>query len=306
MTSDPIHVFAHQAMNTTFEVRIAAADGGYAAQAARECFAEIAGVEGRLSRFDETSDITAINQLAPGERLAVDQDTVECLRLALGLFEVTGGAFDPTVGQAVDRLRGGGAGTSEEHARRGRLLVAADVPVVQVVDGPVRVDLGAIGKGFALDRCVQILEDWELTRALLVCGGGSTALALDGPRPGSGWTIGLDRREVSLERRAISASGFAVQGLHIVDPRTGGAGGRWARTWALCPSGAASDAYSTAWMNLDLAAIQAVCAQVPELTAVVLAMEGEELHVEGASLGELALRRPKEPPMSSIHLPCSC
>ena len=281
MTPDPIRVFSHQAMNTTFAVRIAAADGAYAAQAAQECFLEIAAIEGRLSRFDETSDIAAINQLAPGECLAVDQDTVECLRLALALFESTGGAFDPTVGLAVDRLRGSAADTAHRHGTRGRLLVAADAPVVQVVDGPVRVDLGAIGKGFALDRCVRILEDWDLPRALLVCGGGSTALALDGPEPGRGWTIGLDRWEVSLERRAISASGFSVQGLHIIDPSTGEAGGRWARTWALCASGAASDAYSTAWMNLDLTTIRSVCSQVEGLTAAVLAAEGAEPAVIG-------------------------
>lgn len=291
MTTDPIHVFAHQAMNTTFEVRIATTDGAYARQAAQECFAEITRAEGRLSRFDEASDIAAINRLAPGELLAVDQDTVECLRLAFHLLHHTGGAFDPTVGQAVDLLKAGSAASAavepgDHHARRGRLLVAGDAAVVQVVDGPVRLDLGAIGKGFALDRCVQILDDWDVSRALLTCGGGSTAVALDGPCPGRGWTIGLDQREITLERRAISASGHAVQGQHIVDPRTGRAGNRWCRTWAIGDSGAASDAYSTAWMNLELEAIQAVCASVPGLTGAVLPYEGADLLIVGTPLAE--------------------
>jgi thiamine biosynthesis lipoprotein len=114
----------------------------------------------------------------------------------------------------------------------------------------------------------ETLLEWDLPAALLIAGEGSSVLALDGPAPGAGWEIGLGegaaRRVVFLRHRAIGASGFAVQGAHILDPLTG-APAAARRAWALAPSAAVADAVSTAAMILSPDELGELCASSPGL-----------------------------------------
>jgi FAD:protein FMN transferase len=268
----PMHVFAHEAMATTFEARLVHADAHYAEQAAQACFAEADRLERILSRFDATSEVACIGRLAAGEMLRISADTFDCLRIALEVQELTGGAFDPTLGAELDRRRGHGPALAGE-GPAGRLLLDPESMTVQAVGGGVSLDLGGIGKGFALDVMARVLRDWEIPRALLSAGG-SSVLALDGPDAGTPWTIGLGEaastHAVALENRAAGSSGRAVQGEHIIDPVTGEPAGGYFRTWAVAPTAAEADAFSTAWMILPLDAIADVCRRRPDVGAIVL------------------------------------
>jgi FAD:protein FMN transferase len=144
----------------------------------------------------------------------------------------------------------------------------------------LRLDLGGIGKGFALDRLDALLDDWGLD-AVLWAAGTSTFLARGVPPGQSGWplTIGSDSQPepFSLACGAISASGTAVRGLHLVDPRTGLAGSPYARVWAAAPTAAVADALSTAFFLMTEPEIRAYCDLRPQVSAWVLDHAGGPL-----------------------------
>lgn len=262
--------FRHEAMATWFEVRIAGEDAAYARQAAQAAFAVADRLEGLLSRYREESEIARIRLLGDGEAMGVSRETADCLVLAMELMAVTGGAFDPTLGAAMDRTRAEPAPRLEEAAPEvaGRLEIDPAARIVTRFGGRVDLDLGAIGKGFALDRMAVELADWEVGRALLVAGG-SSILALDGPNGADGWEVRLnDTHALSLRRWSVGTSGVAVKGAHIVDPRTGHPAPVRGRAWALAPDAATSDALSTAFLLLPWEDVQALCDESPALAAL--------------------------------------
>jgi len=114
-------------------------------------------------------------------------------------------------------------------------------------------DLGAIGKGFALDRLAEVLREW-ICPAFLLIAGGSSILAGDAPPGSAGWSCGLgddhSPQRYLLQQGSLSGSGLAVKGPHILDPRTGLPGTLRHRAWALANTAAESDALSTACMIL--------------------------------------------------------
>jgi thiamine biosynthesis lipoprotein ApbE len=136
---------------------------------------------------------------------------------------------------------------------------------------PLRLDFGAIGKGYVLDVARQMLiEDWEFDN-FLVHAGTSTVMAHGSMDDGSGWpvAVGGDWQEragldaVRLCKGAISGSGFEVKGAHIVDARHGVAAAQHAATWSYAPTAALSDALSTAALGMSWKEIQSACAAIP-------------------------------------------
>jgi thiamine biosynthesis lipoprotein len=132
------------------------------------------------------------------------------------------------------------------------------------VSGRLEFDLGAIGKGFALDRIAALLRDWDCPSFLLVAGG-SSILAGDQLEGHLGWSCGLGEDDSSvrllLTHASLSGSGLAVKGNHILDPRTGQAALRQNRAWVLADTASESDALSTACMVLSEPEIEEVLAQ---------------------------------------------
>src|SRR6476646_5528771 len=90
-------------MATVFEVHAVHDDGRYAEQAAQAAFDLVDRLERELSRFVPNSDISRINELAPGER-TVAPTTIECLVSARHAFELTGGVFDVSIGTGLESL----------------------------------------------------------------------------------------------------------------------------------------------------------------------------------------------------------
>ena len=221
------HRFSHAAMATVFEVHCVHADARYAAQAAQAAFDLVDRLEQELSRFVENSDISRINHLAAGQGTRVSPWTMECLEIAWHVYGLTGGAFDVSIGSGLERLE----------------LVPDEFTVHAREDG-ARLDLGGIGKGYAVDRMAEVLEEWEIPRAL-VHGGYSSVLALEPPPEQDGWPLTLsapgpgdDRvlARVSARQRAFSASGVR-KGDHILDPRTGLPARGRAAAWVAVPRG---------------------------------------------------------------------
>ncbi len=266
MTDPAAHRFACAAMGTTFEVTIVGEDPAYARQLAGDAFAELRRVERELSRFVPSSDVSRINRLTAGQTVRVGAATYECLRVAAQVDAATDGAFDVTVG----------AGLTAARAGMEMVTLSADDNAVTVGAAGVKVDLGGIGKGYAVDRIVEFLGEWGVAAAL-VHGGESTVLGKGGAPGGEPWTVGLrapgsedsQLERVRLRDRALSGSGALIHGRHIIDPRTGRPAPR-AAAWASAPTGTLADALSTAFMVMADDEIERCCARLPEVGAAVL------------------------------------
>jgi thiamine biosynthesis lipoprotein len=291
--------YSHEAMHTVFEVHAAHPDERYAAQAAQAAFDLTDRLERELSRFVANSDITRINHLAAGESTRVTATTLECLVIARHVFELTGGAFDVSIGTGLPSLE-----------------LDTDDFVVRATQEGVRIDLGGIGKGYAVDLMAEVLEEWELRRAL-VHGGFSSVLALEAPDGCDGWPLTLSDpgarsrvlTRLSVRQTALGASGLQ-KGDHIVEPRTGRPVRGRRATWVAAPrpdaaqagtsagegprlaATAVTDALTTAFMLLGIEEIAALCERSPGLQAWVLPDsddgrhgEAELLHFGGAGSG---------------------
>lgn len=283
-----VHRFAHRAMATTFEAILQYEDRTYAQQAARAAFDEVDRIEGQLSRFLETSDITRINSLPAGQPAQLGLDAFACLKLSAEVSAETGGAFDVTVGFLVDcwqdkARRMPRTPSSEElefaRAHTGMDLILFDEPThaVALVESPVRVDLGAVGKGYAVDRMAEMLREWSIDRAL-IHGGFSSVLALDAPSGLPGWPVTLshpkDRRRTlaRLTLAGMSVSGSGVeQGSHIIDPRTGQPAVGKSAAWSLTPNAGRADAISTAFMVMTPEEVRTYCVDHPEVRGLLIA-----------------------------------
>jgi len=272
-----IHRFTHGAMATQFAFRVEHDDERYAGQLCQEAFHQIDRLETELSRFDPSTDIAGISQLKPGDSMVLTLDAFECLKMAQFVAADTNGAFDVTIGpvfavwrESKDPPTAEALAAARERTGWQLLMMDEGSHLVGVRKAGVQVDLGGIGKGYALDCAAEIFEEWGITRALLSAE--STVLALDPPEGENGWTVNADQ-PVVLRQRALSGSGSAVQGEHIFDPRTGQPVRDREQVWAFAPSAAWADALSTAFFVMSEAEIEDYCGQHVEVSGII---EGSE------------------------------
>jgi FAD:protein FMN transferase len=237
-----IHQFNHRAMATHFQVRIAGQEKTYAAQAAQASFDLLDRLESQLSRFRPNSDIAQLVQLEPGEKLRVSEPAFACLQIAKQMEQATRNAFCATP-----------AALQTQPSLPLWDLLPTEFSIL-CLSGRLDFDLGAIGKGFALDRMAELLREWECPSFLLIAGG-SSILAGDPPPDLPGWSCGLGDDDspyrLHLTQSSLSGSGLAVKGAHILDPRTGQPALRQSRAWIVADTAAESDALSTACMVLS-------------------------------------------------------
>ena len=278
--------YQHRAMATMFEIMIADEDPAFAAGAALAAFEEIDRLEQDLSRYSANSDITRINNLPPHGSVQVGLDTFQCLRLSRQFWEETGRAFDVTLGALMNCWVGGDKSLlhpspeqivrATERSGMHRLDLDEATMTVRVDDAGPLLDLGAIGKGYAVDRAVELLKEWGVVSAL-VHGGTSSAYAFGNCPQNQGWPVTLSYpgqlseilEKVNLKGEGLGGSGIK-KGLHIIDPRTSRpVEGRQA-AWVLSDSATRSDAVSTACMVMTRKEIEQYVAGNPQLWAMIV------------------------------------
>ena len=283
--------FSHEAMATTFEVIVVHEDESYARQAAAAVFDEVDRLEAELSRFVENSDISRINSLPVGESLVLGLATFECLQISQRMYNQTKGAFDITIGSLLKCWRGDDGEVripTEEELSLARENTGTDLlrlneaeHTIEVSAEDLQVDLGGIGKGYAVDRMAKLLREWSIDVAL-IHGGYSSVLALDGPADMKGWPVtmshpGKDKKTLAklhFQDRALSGSGVR-KGQHIIDPRTARPVMGKRAAWSSTPDATTGDALSTAFMVIEPEDIEEYCRLHPEVLAMVI-LEKEE------------------------------
>jgi len=263
--------------------------------AGEEALHEIEALEAQLSLYRPESDISWINAHASHEPVKVEPQLLALLKRAAKLSRVTDGAFDITVGPLM-RVWGlvGGEGRipspSDLEDARGR--VGAGHVTLNEADSTVRfereemqIDLGAIGKGYAIERAVEVLKESGVKSAL-IHGGTSTIYALGAPPGADAWRVAiydpvrqtalpdaLDLRDCSLSVSAVHGKSFTRDGReygHVIDPRTGEPtdAALLAAVWG--PSPTDTDALSTALLVLGEPGLDMLRDRIPEYNGLVL------------------------------------
>jgi thiamine biosynthesis lipoprotein len=272
-----VTVLSHESMATIYELHLIHEDKNYLAQAALEAFNELDQIEQDLSRFIESSDISRINNLRTGESLAVSPHTFSCLKTAIEFYFVTNKIFNIGLGQEINLMKKGTDKQEIEIDNIGRL---EDLDLneknfsIQLKGELIDIDLGGIGKGYAIDKIKNLLVDWDLDRALIQ-GGRSTVLTIKAPDNMDGWPVSISfpappynqLDTLNLKEGALSSSGLQ-KGSHIIDPRTRSAVKNNKATWVIAPSAIVSDILSTTFMILTREEIEEFCNQWPEISYI--------------------------------------
>lgn len=233
-------------MGTLAEIAVAHPDERWAARAIDAALAELRHVETTMTRFRADSDVGRANAGAAGAAVAVAPSTALVVDEALRWAVASHGRFDPALARASElwdpaaRQAPPAAADARRFANR-RLYRTIERgssvgrAVVVRHDADAALDLGGIGKGYAVDRAVAALREWGIASALVNVGG--DLYALGHAADGDDWRIGVrDPRSESalvatlhVADRAVATSGdyerfFTFAGRryhHLLDPATG-------------------------------------------------------------------------------------
>ncbi len=322
---DPLIRVSRRAMACPFEVCFPAARCEDGTQLAIEALDLVDTLEKQLSFFQPTSLIGAINRSAAHAPVEVEPWLFDLLALATRLHEETGGAYDITsapLWEAWGFARRAGKIPSDDQLAEARshvgshlLELDSDRRTVSFRSPGVRISLGSLGKGYALDVCGRWLLESGMDDFLLH-GGQSSVLArgflerrppeMDqtGQRP---WEIGISdpRRPgqrlgiVRLHDRALGTSASQFQSFrhrgrrygHVLDPRTGWPADGVLSTTVVAPTAVLADALSTAFHVMGSTDSLAYCRTHPEIGMVMVCPghRGADAGVFSAGLDESEL-----------------
>ncbi|HEY5999745.1 MAG TPA: FAD:protein FMN transferase [bacterium] len=298
------------------EITVASREEKEAMAAIQAAFAEIERIDALLSSHRTDSLISRVNREGFRAKVPVEKDIFQLIREAASFSEASGGAFDVTV-WPLSKLWGfdeGGRRPSVTELRDAVAKVGYRKLVLDQGDGSVGftlpgmgLDLGAIAKGWAVDRAMDVLAARGMTDVIVDAGGD---LRVAGSRPGKGfWRIGVqDPRDsgsllftLDLTDTAIVTSGdyerfFEEDGVryhHILDPTTGMPACGCRSVTVLAPTAAEADASATAAFVLGAQRGVAFLRSRPGVRGVIVDGAGS-LHWSDAALEALArgLRRP--------------
>lgn len=288
----------HPAMATVFETVMPWRED--AAAWAQHLFQIIDDIESQLTVYRNDSEISVINRLAFDRSVEVEPRLFELFQKSEKLTRETWGAFDITMGPLIRawgfwRRQGRIPPPQERHQawqRVGmhRVELTADRRTIRFQKAGMELNLGSIGKGYALDRCFEMARDAGF-QSLLMHAGGSSVRAV-GNQPGcKGWSVGIRHpweahRRIALLTlcdRALATSAATHQHFehlgrkfgHLLDPRTGRPAEGVASATAVAPTAAEADALSTAFFILGLEKTRLYCSKHPDVGAIIL-VEGAE------------------------------
>ncbi len=267
-----------------------------------ETFTEITRIEALMSTYIEGSEISEINRSAADAPVAAGDELINLILRSLDISVLTHGAFDITydsIGQYYDfreRRRPDAATIQEGLERIDYRLVEVDrlEGTVQFLAPGVRINLGGIAKGYAVEQAVKLLRSRGILHGIVTAGGDSRLL---GDRRGQPFMVGIrdPRNEgevvltIPLEDEAISTSGdyeryFEEDGKryhHIMEPMTGEPAGGIRSTTIVGPDAVLTDALSTSVFVLGVDRGLRLIATLPDYEGIVIDAEGRLFYSDG-------------------------
>lgn len=280
-------------MGTWFEIVVPAGDAE-AVAAANHALSLIDGLESQLTIFHPESEVSRLNQLACTQPVAVEAGLFALLESCRAWSARAGGAFDPGTGGLTALWRQAHQRQEPPTAEEVAALVGAGTAqlelepagrTVRYAEPRLQLDLGGVGKGYAVDRLVECLRGMGVTSAL-VHGGHSSIYALGAPPGETGWVVDIDHpwagqpamARLRLRDRAMSTSGSSIQYFerggrrygHVLDPRTGWPAERCLLATALAAGAAEAEAASTALFVLGSEGGEELPAGWPGLGGLVI------------------------------------
>jgi thiamine biosynthesis lipoprotein len=260
-------------------------------------FDEVDRLEQQLTVYRDSSEVSQLNHLAAHAPVAAEEQLFQLLSLAAQISRETDGAHDIATGALIKAwgfFRGPRRVPSEPELTEARANSGMQHLVLDPAHRSVRylrprleINLGSIGKGYALDCAAELLRQDTHCSCALLHGGQSSVYAM-GSEPGSsqGWCVGIkhpwetERRlaMVRLRDRALGTSAATFQHLeyngrrlgHILDPRTGWPAEGMASVTVLAPTAALADALATAFFVLGVEKSRQYCEGHPEIGALLL------------------------------------
>ena len=230
------------AMGTVFEILAYGSSPEHASTVIERAFREILRLDEVMSNYKPDSDLGRLNRSTHFQAQTVPPDLYRVIDESLKYSRLSNGKFDITVGPLVDFWKAVMRGERQPALAQERKLqrcvgykniVLFPPDRVEFRSACLQIDLGAIGKGYAVDRAVEVLRSNGISRALINAGG-STIYGMGSPPKGAAWTVRLRdpsaqiNPEVKLHGNSVSTSEQSSLSLlenkpagHIVDPARG-------------------------------------------------------------------------------------
>jgi thiamine biosynthesis lipoprotein len=263
-------------MGTFSRVVVIAETDKVAADDAEAAFAEQRRVDSLMSTYKEDSEISRVNRQAYDRPVHVSEATFEVVRQAVHFSELSDGAFDVTVGPLVDLWHAAAeanqppteAALAEARSRVGydKLILDEDAQTIRFAVKGMKIDLGGIAKGYAIDKSIEALKQGGAVGGMVDIGGDVRCFGKP-PRGQASWLIGLQDPNVApddlssgkpllvlkIADEAVTTSGgyrrFTVAGgdreSHILDTHTGHGADQLASVTIIAPDAITADALAT-------------------------------------------------------------
>lgn len=281
-------------MGTRFELVMHGDDPVWVRAVGEEALAEIDRIEELLSHFRPTTEVAAVNRWGAEGPVTVDRRVIAFLQRCQQVATATDGAFDPTIGPVMRLLRHAdavGARATRQAVEQARAAVGIDgveideaARTVRFLRPGVSIDVGAAGRGYAMDGAMALLRAQGVTSARLRAGlsgahvigvpPGETAWTMDWVAPegstASSRVLRLADQAVSLSGRQRAAAHTPGRpDVHVVDPRTGGEVHQTLAAGVIGPSSFLCDMLSTALLVAGAAGLEMLTARFPDYTGWV-------------------------------------
>jgi FAD:protein FMN transferase len=285
-----------RAMATAFEVLLPHDSPPDQTELAMRSLDEVERIERELSVYIPQSVISRLNRAAGSGWIQVGSDVIEVLKVAKEVHALTQGGFDVTAGPLVKAwgfMEREGRKPSAEEISDALSLVGSQYLEIdesrrtaQLLQANMQVNLGGIGKGYAIDKAAWVLRAGG-TRSFLMHGGQSSAIARGVQHPElPGWAVALNhptRQSIRLGRvflndQALATSGsgrqfFHINGKrmgHVIDPRTGWPAGDLLSLTLVAPTAMFADALATGMFVLGREAAFRLAADLPEISLLAV------------------------------------
>jgi FAD:protein FMN transferase len=263
---------------------------------------EMRRIDDLMSHYKPESQLSQINERANSEPVQVDKELFDLIKLSTYYSQITEGAFDITyasVGYLYDYRKH--IHPTEEQIKSAlpavnwrNMLLDESHHSVRFEHPGMRIDLGGIGKGYAVDRGIEILKARGITHALVTAGGDSRII---GDRLGRPWLVAIQHPDnpqkvvtrIPLSDSAVSTSGdyeryFDENGVryhHIIDPHTGHSASKVRSATILAPTATQTDGMSKTAFVLGAEKTLEIINRMPEYDAVFVTPDGKVLYSNG-------------------------